>query len=250
MSFLREVFFVLMVFAPLVITLPLVASSTIQKALHSFFSRIFALVGRPLPPYGEKPKVEENYKFWVSQILLIGIFELQHYLFGYTNYWNTAIVTALAIGIYVLISYAHRRTFSYVYIIFIIYSGLFASILIDSFKDGYSGKNLDMRYDLVIRDLETNDIKPALIKYSADKTFPAGYIEKNSPILTSLPATEEKDIGAEISKIGYSWRIVHRWHTPITGLYYVNRQKAYLWYPGGKIKEEINNIRWQKKTGE
>lgn len=250
MSIPREVFFVLMVFAPLVITLPLVASTTIQKVLYSFFQRIFAFIGRPLAPAGEKPKVKENYKFWLIYLIVLFLIQSIHPLSGFTNYWNIVVVTALAFCIYVALSYAHRRTISYACITAIIFSGYVAFILIYPFRDGYSDNNRDTKFYNAMRDTVAHDIRLALITYAADKKFPAGYIEKSSPILTSLPATEEKDIEAKLLEHGYSWKLVHRWHTSITGQYYVDRQKVYLWYPGGKIKDEIDNIRWQKKAGE
>lgn len=224
MFILREVFFVLLVLAPLFIALPLAVSAIKQKVRVNYIAGLIAIV----------------------VVLLIGMF--MHPFSVYTTYWNVVYVTALAMGIYVAISHAHRRPKYYAYTIAILLTGSIASILIYtiSMSSGYRDNNRS-RYYNVVRDSATKTIKLTLLFYSSDKSFPAGYIEKNSPILTSLPATEEKDIKAMLLKNYYSSKSIHRWHTPITGLYYVNRQKVYLWYPGGKIKDEIGNIRWQKK---
>lgn len=225
MFILREVLFVVLVLAPLFVALPLTVSGIKQKVRVSYIAGLIAII----------------------LTVVIGMIMAPFYLSG--TYLNIVLITAFALGIYTAISYTYRRSEFYAYITAIFLTGIIATILIYSISNGYRDNKRSKVY-YVVRESATKDIKFSLVTYAANRSFPAGYIDKNSPILTSLPAKEEKDIEAKLLKNGCSWKVIHRWHTPITGLYYVDRQKVHLWYPGGKIKDEIDNIRWQKKTGE
>lgn len=220
----REILFVLLVLAPLFIAIPLVLS-------------------------GKKRKVPLRIDDGFLAILLMAIVGvLVNPMSSGETYWRQVIVLALSMGLYAAVWLGHPEKVRVLYCLAILCCSIGSGYLLDAVSDGYRDNRYVTAYT-ARREIIKKQLELVLQINEVDQEFPAGYIDKNSPILSLLPAADSEYIELQMHKHGYSYQAVSRWHTSLTGLYYLQRGPAQLWYPGGKVKEEIMNSEWRMRSG-
>lgn len=215
----REILFVLIILAPLYIATPLVVLCLKQKVPIRLVPGLIAALG---------------------VYALFGLFP--PFSIGAT-YWHIGFITMISVGSYAAVWQAHRLWVRVFCTAGIMICGIIAGCLLYGLSDGYRDNTRDTSY--MYRDKVATNLQDLLLATAAERTFPAGYITENSPVLTPLSPSEKAAFEVDMRKWGYSWKIVSRWHTPLTGLYRVDKAPMHLWYPGGKIKDTMDKIEWR-----
>lgn len=158
-------------------------------------------------------------------------------------YWRIGCIIAFSIGIYTSVWLGHRVWLRLLLMMCIALAGITAAFMLSRIDGGYRGDNVNNCH--VYRADAAEYVKETLLRFEGDSIYSAGYITKGSPIIAALPASKQNVIEIVVEESGYDCRILTRWHTPFTGLYRVDTSPMRLWYPGGKIKDNIDNIEWR-----
>ena len=217
---MREILFVLLILTPLAIAATNAVACLRQGNARSVFHGLCAAA----------------LTFVVWMVLL-------HPLAVCESYDRIGIILTISVGIYVSVYLAHRQWVRVVCLTSIYLSSVLALILLYAISDGYRDNPRPKPY-MVARESATKRLAAELLLTSADRMFPAGDVTSGSPILTALSVDSRTVIEADLAKWGYSWHVIRRWHTWLTGMYRVDRTPMRLWYPGGKVKEAIVNFTW------
>lgn len=75
-----------------------------------------------------------------------------------------------------------------------------------------------------------------------EKVYPSGWLSE-SDIKTLIPADDLKDLLDHCKSV----EIYRFWHTLFTGLYGKNYKTLEVWYPGGLLKDSLDNLQFKEK---
>ena len=221
MDILREILFVVLVFSPFAIAVPLAIDCRRRGANGRIVRGL--LIGTA------------TLCLWaLLQPLTIGI-----------TYWHFALISALAMTVFGMVSSAFPRRQQIFGFLSILLCGLLAYLALFQISDGYRDNRRVQAY-YARRENLRRQLHAALAESAANQSFPAGYFFLDSPLLSSLPVAKRKETLAQLSQWGYAWTTSWRWHTPLTGLYRVDRTPMRLWYAGGTVEDHtLMKLEWR-----